>query len=53
MSERFWITIVISITGIALTIARRYKNKDSTAGVGIAGWTIFILFMLWYYRWEV
>jgi len=47
MSEKFYLTIVIGIIGIGLTIARRWKNKDEDAGLGAAGFTILILFLMW------
>ena len=47
MSEKFYLTIIIGLIGVALTVARRWKNKDGGAGLGVAGWTIFIIFMLW------
>lgn len=34
----------VGIVGILLTFARRWHNKDdSSAGMGVAGWTIFII----------
>ena len=47
MTEKMLATIVIFIGGILLTLARRYKNENSNAGLGIAGWTIFTIFSLW------
>ncbi|KKK47935.1 hypothetical protein LCGC14_3150190 [marine sediment metagenome] len=47
MSEKFYLTIIIGLIGVALTAVRRWKNKDNNAGLGVAGWTIFIIFILW------
>lgn len=39
---------IIGIMGTALTLARRYNNKDPEAGMGIAGWTIVgMIFTPW------
>jgi hypothetical protein len=38
---------VLGAIGAALTVARRYRNEDTDAGRGTAGWTIFIIFLLW------
>lgn len=40
-------TGIIMIGATAMIFARRYKNKDSEVGVGIAGWTIFIILIMW------
>jgi len=37
--------LVTGISGALLIIARRWKNKDSSAGLGIAGWTMFLLIL--------
>lgn len=38
---------MLLLGGSLLTFARRYKNSDPSAGVGVAGWTIFIILMMW------
>lgn len=38
--------IIVGILGTALTFARRWKNRDSQAGLGIAGWTIATIFLV-------
>lgn len=47
----FWLVVfvLIGLIGTILTFARRYKNQDSSAGLGIAGWTIVFL-LLWLVR---
>ena len=48
MSEKLIATIIIGITGALITFARRYNNPhDSTAGLGVAGWTIVIFLLMW------
>jgi len=48
MSEKLIATIIIGIAGTGLTFARRYNNQnDKSAGLGVAGWTIFIFFLIW------
>ena len=46
MTERLWGVVVIGCVGALITLARRFKNKDSQAGYGVAGWTIIII-ILW------
>lgn len=38
--------LAVGLVGITLTLARRWKNCDKSAGLGVAGWTIFIIFCL-------
>ena len=40
-------TGLIVIGGTGMTFARRWKNTDSTAGLGVAGWTVVILLFMW------
>ena len=47
MSEKLIATVVIGIIGTFLTLARRWKNPDKNAGVGVAGWIVFILLCMW------
>ena len=48
INEKLIATIIIGLTGIGLTFARRYnKPNDKTAGLGVAGWTIVILLFMW------
>jgi len=47
MTEKVLGTIALFIGGTLLTIARRWKNKDKDAGLGIAGWTMFIIICIW------
>lgn len=48
MSEKLIATIVIGIAGIGMIFARRYNNaEDGAAGLGVAGWTVFILLLMW------
>ena len=49
MEEKILGTIVVGLIGTLLTFARRYNNtEDNTAGVGIAGWTMFIIITIWW-----
>ncbi len=48
MSEKLIVTIILGSIGILLTLARRWKNPDGDAGIGVAGWTIFIILCMWY-----
>ena len=43
-SEIIFVAVVL-FGGGALVVARRWKNNDSQAGYGIAGWLIFLLLM--------
>lgn len=45
--QKITATMVIGVIGVLLTIARRYKNNDKSAGLGVAGWIVFILFNIW------
>ena len=48
MTEKLIATILIGLFGTLLTFARKYNNQsNSSAGMGVAGWTIFILFLMW------
>jgi hypothetical protein len=38
--------LVVGLIGIGLVISRRWKNPDRQAGLGIAGWTLFIVWVL-------
>lgn len=38
--------LAVGLVGITLTLARRWKNSDKSAGLGIAGWTIFVIICL-------
>lgn len=38
--------IAVGLVGCLLTIIRRWKNDDSRAGVGVAGWTIVAIIAL-------
>ena len=40
-------TCVLMLGSAVMIAARRLKNKDRDAGCGIAGWTIFIVLMMW------
>lgn len=35
--------LAIGIGGGALTLARRFRNSESNAGEGIAGWSMFLI----------
>lgn len=49
MSEKLIATIVIGVAGIGMTFARRYNNTDDrNAGLGVAGWTVFLLLVMWW-----
>lgn len=42
-------TMCVMFGGAALVAARRWNNtKESDAGSGIAGWIIFIIFVIWF-----
>ena len=45
--QRSIVTGVLMVGAAAMILARRYKNEDSEAGCGIAGWTIFIILCMW------
>jgi len=47
MTEKIIATAVIGIVSSLMIFARRYKNNDANAGYGIAGWTIFIILIMW------
>lgn len=44
--EFILLLFVIGISGATLTFARRYKNEDESAGVGVAAWTVFFIIVL-------
>lgn len=46
--ERVLSMLVVGITGIGLTFARRYSNKDVNAGVGVAFGTLFLVILMWF-----
>ena len=43
--DRIAVALVLAVIGTVLTLARRHRNEDESAGVGIAGWTLF--FVIW------
>ena len=45
MTEKLLGVLIIGLVGAALIFARRFQNKDTNAGYGIAGWIIFIIFL--------
>ena len=47
MDNKIYGTLAVGIVSTLMICARRYKNQDSDAGHGIAGWTIFILVCIW------
>ncbi len=47
MTEKCYATIIVLIGSTALVFARRYKNRDTQAGYGIAGWTVLLLLLIW------
>lgn len=47
MEERLLGTFIVGVIGIFLTIARRYSNKDSDAGLGVAAWTLVVIVLIW------
>lgn len=45
----YYFIISILIGGALLTFARRWKNENKSAGMGIAGWTIVFVFLyMWF-----
>ena len=40
-------TIIIMICSACMIFARRWNNTDKDAGIGIAGWTMFIIIGMW------
>lgn len=40
-------TIAIGISSSLIVLARRYKNTDDKAGEAIAGWSIFLIIIIW------
>jgi hypothetical protein len=47
MDTKIYGTLAVGIASALMIYARRYKNQDSNAGYGIAGWTVFILLCIW------
>jgi len=47
MTEKTWLTLILVVGAAVMIAARRYKNTEPNAGLGIAGWTIVILLHLW------
>ena len=45
--DKLYATGVIGLVSTFLIVARRYKNPDKQAGVGVAGWAIFTIFLIW------
>lgn len=46
--QRILATAVLGTVSALMIVARRHNNKDESAGIGIAGWTIVImLFGIW------
>ena len=48
MTPKIWATLIIMIGAAAMIAARRFHNHDSHAGYGIAGWTMVIVFIMWW-----
>jgi hypothetical protein len=40
-------TAILLFGGAAMIFARRYHNSDPEAGIGIAGWIMFIIIFMW------
>lgn len=38
--------LAVGLVGILLTLARRWKNDDERAGLGVAGWTVAVIVFL-------
>ena len=47
MTEKIIATAIILLGATMLTFARRWNNEASDAGVGVAGWAIFTVFIIW------
>ena len=47
MIEKLIATGILTFGSAAMIFARRYENKDTQAGIGIAGWIIIILLFMW------
>lgn len=47
MYEKIIASAIIMFGASALVFARRYNNTDEEAGTGVAGWTIFIIILIW------
>ena len=47
MDTKIYGTLAVGIVSTLMIYARRYKNQDSNAGYGIAGWSVFILVCIW------
>jgi predicted nucleotidyltransferase len=45
--QRFMATVLIGVTAVGLILARRYKNGDVDVGGTIAGFALFLLFLMW------
>ena len=44
--ERAATVFAVLLGGALLTFARRYKNQDSNAGYGVAGWAVVVTIVL-------
>ena len=47
MSEKLIATAIIMVCATLLTLARRWNNDDNDAGIGVAGWSMFIILIMW------
>ena len=45
---KIYATLVIGFVATLMIFARRWKNTDKSAGMGIGGWAIFTIFNLWW-----
>ena len=46
--EKILSMLVIGMTGIGLTFARRYNNKDKDAGIGVSFSTLVLVGLIWF-----
>lgn len=46
MDARCQRIVAVGLIGIVLTLARRWKNKSPEAGIGVAGWTMFVILLI-------
>lgn len=48
MLERVLSMLIVGVTGIGLTFARRHNNEDANAGEGVAFCTLTLVILMWF-----
>lgn len=46
--ERVLSMLVVGMTGVGLTFARRHNNEDSNAGEGVVFSTLALVILIWF-----